>query len=232
MTRRLITNYQLTNTTDHHKNYRSVTRRLITNYQLTNTTDHHKHYRSICTMTRRLITNYQLTNTTDHHRHYRSICTMTRRLITNYQLRRYCLTTIDNYYSKLSISHAEITKSNIIRCNLVENGYSDNICIGKLNIFLNLTEWYFQCQRIDPDNGKYWSVWRHIVTFNTDKKNNTVLKVSTCIITSITARPVGLDAILATMSVSTCKAVGILYIETSMINTRMIWSLLCILNYW
>jgi hypothetical protein len=122
--------------------------------------------------------------------------------------RRYCLTTIDNYYSKLSISHAEITKSNIIRCNLVENGYSDNICIGKLNIFLNLTEWYFQCQRIDPDNGKYWSVWRHIVTFNTDKKNNTVLKVSTCIITSITARPVGLDAILATMSVSTCKAVG------------------------
>jgi hypothetical protein len=65
---------------------------------------------------------------------------MTRRLITNYQLRRYCLTTIDNYYSKLSISHAEITKSNIIRCNLVENGYSDNICIGKLNIFLNLTE--------------------------------------------------------------------------------------------
>jgi hypothetical protein len=209
-----------------------MTRRLITNYQLTNTTDHHKNYRSICTMTRRLITNYQLTNTTDHHRHYRSICTMTRRLITNYQLRRYCLTTIDNYYSKLSISHAEITKSNIIRCNLVENGYSDNICIGKLNIFLNLTEWYFQCQRIDPDNGKYWSVWRHIVTFNTDKKNNTVLKVSTCIITSITARPVGLDAILATMSVSTCKAVGILYIETSMINTRMIWSLLCILNYW
>jgi hypothetical protein len=36
----------------------------------------------------------------------------------------------------------------------------------------DLTEWYWQHQRTDTDIEAYRSLWRHIMTFNTDKKNN------------------------------------------------------------
>ena len=51
------------------------------------------------------------------------------------------------------------------------------------------------------------------MTFNTDgKKITAVLKLSTDIITSITARPIRIAAVLAIMSVSTFKTAIILYV--------------------
>ena len=48
-----------------------------------------------------------------------------------------------------------------------------SIFIGKVDISsFDLTEWYWQHQRTDTDIEAYRSLWRHIMTFNTDKKNN------------------------------------------------------------
>jgi hypothetical protein len=59
-----------------------------------------------------------------------------------------------------------------------------------------------ECARTDSDIGNYWSPLLTITS---------VLKISTYIITSITAHPVRLAVILAIMSVSTFKTAAILY---------------------
>jgi len=61
-------------------------------------------------------------------------------------------------------------------------------------------------QIYDCDTVKYRSVRGHIMPFNTDKTIMSTLKISTYIITNITARPIRRSAILVKMSVSTFKA--------------------------
>ena len=79
--------------------------------------------------------------------------------------------------------------------------------IGNLDIFLfDLTDWYCQYQLNDTNTGKYQSVWRLIPK---KKPITFVLKVLTDI---ITARPIGLTAILVIMSVLTLKKAVILYL--------------------
>ena len=71
---------------------------------------------------------------------------------------------------------------------------------------------YFQYQPTKSNTGTYRSVWHHIETFNTEKTITPVFKISTYIITSMTARPIWLTVILPIMSVSTFKTVIIPYL--------------------
>ena len=77
---------------------------------------------------------------------------------------------------------------------------------------IDLSEWYCQYQGIDSDTENYWSVWRlkhHDITW---KRVSSVLKVSTCIISSIRFRLIRLAAVPVIMSVWTFKTAIILYV--------------------
>ena len=91
-----------------------------------------------------------------------------------------------------------------------------------MHFSVHLTEDYFQYQPTDSDTDNYWLVWCQTIMTLLIKTITLVLKESISIITSVAARSIRLDVILAIMSVSTFITAVILYLWINIINWSFI----------
>ena len=98
----------------------------------------------------------------------------------------------------------------------------NKIIMVSLTFSFDLNEWCRQYQLSDSDTGKYRSVWRHIMTFNTEKTITSDLKVSTYFITSITHCPIDHATILLIINVSTFQISRCtIYTQSKKLSTPM-----------